>query len=83
MCIFWRFLCLVVVVCIVLGSGDAQIFTNPTLQWTMNPPSAWTYPELYAPITQQYFPGQPLTQADATNQANGDLTAAVSLINST
>jgi hypothetical protein len=44
----------------------------------MNPPAAWTYPVSYAQTTQQYFPEQPLTQADATNQANGDLTAAVS-----
>jgi ABC-type phosphate/phosphonate transport system substrate-binding protein len=44
----------------------------------MNPPAAWTFPVAYAQQTQQYLPGQPLTQADATNQANGDLTAAVS-----
>lgn len=45
----------------------------------MNPPAAWTYPVLYAQTTQQYFPGQPLTQADAQNQAMGDMQAAVSV----
>lgn len=43
----------------------------------MNPPASWTYPVTYAQITQQYFPGQPLTQSDAQNQAMGDMTAAV------
>lgn len=63
-----------------LGGTDGQLFQNPTFQWTMNPPAAWTYPETYALLTQQFFPGQPLTQADANNQADGDITAAVRLL---
>lgn len=45
--------------------------------WTMNPPVAWTYPTQTAIADQSFFPGQSLTQIDAQNQANGDITAAV------
>jgi hypothetical protein len=62
------------------GGTDGQIYQNPTLKWRMNPPAAWTFPELYAQLTSQYFPGQPLTESDAKNQASGDLTAAVSYV---
>lgn len=43
----------------------------------MNPPVAWTYPSTTAVSDQSFFPGQSLTQLDAQNQANGDITAAV------
>jgi hypothetical protein len=34
------------------GGTDGQIYQNPTLEWRMNPPAAWTYPEPHAPLTQ-------------------------------
>ncbi|KAI6233590.1 hypothetical protein M3Y99_00895000 [Aphelenchoides fujianensis] len=58
------------------GGTDGQIFTDPTLTWTMNPPASWTYPATWAQLTQQYFPGQPLFQADAETQVQGDIQAA-------
>ncbi|KAI6215752.1 hypothetical protein M3Y94_00421500 [Aphelenchoides besseyi] len=58
------------------GSTDSQIFTDPTLSWSMSPPAAWTYPATWAQTTAQVFPSQPLFQTDAENQADGDLRAA-------
>ncbi|KAI6229561.1 hypothetical protein M3Y95_00543800 [Aphelenchoides besseyi] len=63
--------------CASLGSStDSQIFTDPTLSWSMSPPAAWTYPATWAQTTAQVFPSQPLFQTDAENQADGDLRAA-------
>lgn len=52
--------------------------TNPTFSWTMYPPVSWTYPEATAEQKQATLIGQPLSQVDAQNTANGDMTAAVS-----
>ncbi|KAI1701908.1 hypothetical protein Ddc_17352 [Ditylenchus destructor] len=42
----------------------------------MHPPVSWTYPEANAAQKQSTLIGQPLTQTEAQNTANGDLTAA-------
>uniref|UniRef100_A0A914EBQ0 Uncharacterized protein n=1 Tax=Acrobeloides nanus TaxID=290746 RepID=A0A914EBQ0_9BILA len=60
------------------GSGtNNQIYTNPTFQLSFNPPAAWTYPDSSAPMTLDYFPGQPLLQTQAQTNAIGALTAAM------
>lgn len=43
----------------------------------MNPPVSWTYPDTTAVADQSFFAGQPLTEIDAQNQADGDIKAAV------
>ncbi|KAI1701907.1 hypothetical protein Ddc_17351 [Ditylenchus destructor] len=43
----------------------------------MNPPVQWTYPEQNAIQLGSNLPGQPTTQIDAQNNANGAITAAV------
>ncbi|CAD5225013.1 unnamed protein product [Bursaphelenchus okinawaensis] len=59
------------------GNDDSRIYTNPSLQWQMSPPAAWTYPVSYAQQTGSFFPDQPLTLNDAANKAQGDMQAAV------
>uniref|UniRef100_A0A915CRH9 Uncharacterized protein n=1 Tax=Ditylenchus dipsaci TaxID=166011 RepID=A0A915CRH9_9BILA len=41
----------------------------------MNPPVAWTYPDNMALQLGTNLPGQPLTQTDAQNTANGNIMA--------
>ncbi|CAD5231633.1 unnamed protein product [Bursaphelenchus xylophilus] len=59
------------------GGADGRIYTNPSLQWEMSPPAAWTYPVSYAQQTGQFFAQQPLTQQDAINKAQSDMQSAV------
>ncbi|KAI1714310.1 hypothetical protein DdX_08403 [Ditylenchus destructor] len=56
---------------------DTRIISNPTFTWTMNPPVQWTYPEQNAIQLGSNLPGQPITQIDAQNNANGAITASV------
>ncbi|TKR68430.1 hypothetical protein L596_024419 [Steinernema carpocapsae] len=58
------------------GVDDNRIIQNPTLDFEINPPVAWTYPEATAQNEQSFFAGQSLTQGEANNKAMGDLEAA-------
>uniref|UniRef100_A0A0N4ZM28 Lipoprotein n=1 Tax=Parastrongyloides trichosuri TaxID=131310 RepID=A0A0N4ZM28_PARTI len=59
------------------GNNDLTIMQSPTLTLSFNPPTLWTYPETDAQTTLSYFPGQPLTETEAKNNAANDISNAV------
>uniref|UniRef100_A0A0N5CH55 Lipoprotein n=1 Tax=Strongyloides papillosus TaxID=174720 RepID=A0A0N5CH55_STREA len=59
------------------SNNDYSIVQSPTLTLTFNPPALWTYPETDAQATLSFFPGQPLTQIEAQNNAQNDIKNAV------
>uniref|UniRef100_A0AC35GIY3 Uncharacterized protein n=1 Tax=Panagrolaimus sp. PS1159 TaxID=55785 RepID=A0AC35GIY3_9BILA len=81
----WKFLIVIALELVVFqqvkscagGIGGNGIITNPSLQMTFHPPTAWTYPEATAVTDLSYFPGQSLTQTEAQLRANGDINSAV------
>uniref|UniRef100_A0AC35U7F0 DUF1795 domain-containing protein n=1 Tax=Rhabditophanes sp. KR3021 TaxID=114890 RepID=A0AC35U7F0_9BILA len=59
------------------SNDDWTIIKDPTFGLTFNPPAGWTYPLSTAEETWSFFPGQPLTLAQAQNAAAGDFKGAV------
>uniref|UniRef100_A0A0K0F4M0 Lipoprotein n=1 Tax=Strongyloides venezuelensis TaxID=75913 RepID=A0A0K0F4M0_STRVS len=59
------------------SNNDFSIVQSPTLTLQFNPPALWTYPETDAQATLSFFPGQPLTQIEAQNNAQNDIKNAI------
>lgn len=59
------------------SNNDMSIIQSPTLTLQFNPPALWTYPETDAQTTLSFFPGQPLTQIEAQNNAENDIKNAI------
>lgn len=62
------------------GSGvGTQNYQNPTISMKFFPPTLWTYPPTDSTTLMTYFLGQASSQSQAQNNAETDLTSALSL----
>uniref|UniRef100_A0AC35UAN1 Lipoprotein n=1 Tax=Rhabditophanes sp. KR3021 TaxID=114890 RepID=A0AC35UAN1_9BILA len=63
-----------------INNNDGQILTDPIMTFSVSPASSWTYPPQITSATPSvvfYAPGQSLTQADAIQRANNDISASI------